>query len=211
MVSILLEIIGCTNQSDQISASPSFSKFRRNVLLIRLRKRCQGMRTDSRQNLGHHSPAEHVWISDEIALLKRDSLPEDLQPLLQAIEVDRCIAVQSRRYLGETRALLEHVEKHEVFRDFVRWVDLCSPDLPGQWELTGFNRDLDVVFEAFTPDRLTIGSDWSVCILSEDYASTMQVVIDIAQQFQPRVQSGMFGKNCARHIRFATVLSRSSQ
>ena len=169
------------------------------------------MRTDSRQNLGHYSPAERVWMSEAMALLRFGFLPEDLQLLLWAIDFDGCNAVQARRDLEQTRWLLEHVEKHEVFRDFVRWVDLCSPDLPGQWELTGFNRDLDVVFEAFTPDRLTIGSDWSVCILSEDYASTMQVVIDIAQQFQPRVRSGMFGKNCASHIRFATVLSRSSQ
>jgi L-fuconolactonase len=78
-------------------------------------------------------------------------------------------------------------------------------------ELTGVSRDLDVVFEAFTPGRLTIGSDWSVCILSGDDASTMQVVIDHVQQFQPRAQSGMYSEDCARPIGFTSALLRSSQ
>jgi L-fuconolactonase len=42
------------------------------------------------------------------------------------------------------------------------------------------------------------GSDWPVCLLSGDYVSTMQIVIDYVQQFSPAAQSGILGGNCAR-------------
>ena len=67
-----------------------------------------------------------------------------------------------------------------------------------QWKPSDFTRYLDSVVEAFTPDRLMAGSDWPVCLLSADYAATMQMVIDYAQQFSPAVQSGILGGNCAR-------------
>jgi len=67
-----------------------------------------------------------------------------------------------------------------------------------QWKPSEFTPYLDSVVEAFTPERLMIGSDWPVCLLSGYYASTMQVVIDYVQQFSPPVQSGVLGRNCAR-------------
>lgn len=43
-----------------------------------------------------------------------------------------------------------------------------------------------------------IGSDWPVCSLSGDYASTMRIVINYAQQFSARVRDGILGGNAAR-------------
>ena len=53
------------------------------------------MRIDSHQHFWHYSPIEHAWMSDEMGLLKRDFLPEDLAPLLKSIGLDGCIAVHS--------------------------------------------------------------------------------------------------------------------
>ena len=169
------------------------------------------MRTDSSQDLGHCSPAEHVWTSGEMALLKRDSLPEGLQPPLQSIDVKRCIAAPARRDLEETRRLRELAEKYDLIKGLVGWAGLCLAVLLEQWKVGGLGRHFNVVFEAFIPRRLTIGSTWPVCILSGDYASTMQFVIDHVQQLQPRAQSGIYGEGCARHIGFTSVLLRSSQ
>ena len=52
-----------------------------------------------------------------------------------------------------------------------------------QWQPEDFHRYLDIVIEAFGTDRVMIGSDWPVCTLSGDYASTMGIVIDYVQQF----------------------------
>jgi L-fuconolactonase len=90
------------------------------------------MRLDSHQHFWHYTPAEYLWISDRMAALKHDFLPEDLQPLLQSIHFDGCVAVQARQNLEETKWLLELAEKHEFIKGVVGWVDLCSDKLPGQ-------------------------------------------------------------------------------
>ncbi len=64
-----------------------------------------------------------------------------------------------------------------------------------QWRPDEFRRYLDIVFDAFGPDRLMIGSDWPVCMLSGDYASTMNIVIDY---LSPGDRDGVLGGNCAR-------------
>ena len=67
-----------------------------------------------------------------------------------------------------------------------------------QWRPEDFWPYLDVVFEAFGPDRLMIGSDWPVCTLSGDYGSTMRIVIDYLRRFSTEAQEGVLGGNCAR-------------
>lgn len=251
-------------------------------------------------------------MSDEMAQLKRDFLPEDIQPLLEGLGFDGCIAVQASQTLKETQWLLELAGKHAFIKGVVGWVDLFSPDLPEQlerfaadakfvgvrhivqdepdnefmlragfmngisrlkqfdltydllifpkhlraaaqlvrefpeqpfvldhiakpgiaegvispwrddlrelarsqnvfcklsgmvteakwneWKPADFSRYLDTVVEAFSPERLMIGSDWPVCMLSADYLSTMQVVIDYVEQFPPAAKSGILGGNCA--------------
>jgi L-fuconolactonase len=277
------------------------------------------MRIDSHQHFWHYSPIEHAWMSDEMGLLKRDFLPEDLAPLLKSIGLDGCIAVQARQTLEETRWLLELAEKHAFIKGVVGWVDLCSSDVQRQleifaahpkfvgvrhivqdesddefmlraeflkgiaqlrefdltydlllyprhlraaaqlvhefpeqpfvldhmgkpriaegllspwredlrelagsqnvfcklsgmvteakwnrWKPAEFTRYFDSVVEAFSPERLMVGSDWPVCLLSGDYRSTMQIVIDYIGQFSPGEQSGMLGGNCARFYEIGT-------
>jgi L-fuconolactonase len=66
------------------------------------------------------------------------------------------------------------------------------------WRLTDFRPYLDVVFDAFGPDRLMMGSDWPVCTLSASYAETLQIVADYAGQFSAKERAGFFGANCKR-------------
>jgi L-fuconolactonase len=81
-------------------------------------------------------------MSEEMAPLKRDYLPEDLQPLLKAAGFDGSIAVEARQNLEETRWLLEIAERHEFIKGVVGWLDLCSPDLPAQLERFGTHAKL---------------------------------------------------------------------
>jgi L-fuconolactonase len=67
-----------------------------------------------------------------------------------------------------------------------------------QWIRDDFRRYLDVVFEAFGADRLMIGSDWPVCTVSADYASTMGIVTSYIEQLSPQERDGILGGNCAR-------------
>ncbi len=89
-------------------------------------------RIDAHQHFWHYNPAQHAWMTDEMAAIRRDFLPADLEPLLRSLDFDGCIAVQARQNLEETRWLLELAGRYDFIRGVVGWVDLCSPELPSQ-------------------------------------------------------------------------------
>jgi L-fuconolactonase len=271
------------------------------------------MRLDAHQHFWQYNPAEHVWMTDAMAALKRDFLPPDLKPLLAPNGFDGSIAVQARQSLGETRWLLELAEQNEFIKGVVGWVDLCSVELPAQlkqfakrerlvgvrhvvhdepddefmlrgdfrhgiaqlaefgltydlllfprhlpvavklvrefpkqafvldhiakptiaeglldpwerdlrelarfenvtcklsgmvtearwndWRAADFRSYLDVALDAFGAGRLMIGSDWPVCTLSADYASTMGIVTKYVDDFSSGEREAVLGGNCAR-------------
>lgn len=274
------------------------------------------MKIDSHQHFWRYSPTEHVWMTAEMAAIRRDFLPGDLQPLLEKTGFDGCLAVQARQSLEETRWLLGLAAEHEFIRGVVGWVDLRSPDLPAQlaelavapklvgvrhvvhdepddefmlgdrfqgglarlsdyglaydlllfpkhlpvavklvsafpdqrfvldhiakpaiaaglvspwredlrelaryphvscklsgmvtearwrdWKRDDFTRYLDIVLEAFGPERVMIGSDWPVCTLAAGYAATMGLVVDYVAAHASGHAAGILGGNCARIYR----------
>ena len=270
------------------------------------------MRIDSHQHFWRYRPQTHGWISDEMAVLKRDFLPPDLEPLLAASGFDGCVAVQAAQSLEETRFLLDLADRHPFVRAVVGWADLASdrldrqleelahprlrgvrhiaqdePDerflarddvvrgvatvgrrgltydilvyarqLPAAIELVGRLPEqplvldhiakpeiragrldpwrehvralaafpgvacklsgvvteahwdrwtaadvrpyLEVVLEAFGPDRLMIGSDWPVCLLAADYPRTIDLVRDFASALSTDEQAAVMGGTAAR-------------
>lgn len=92
------------------------------------------MRIDAHQHFWRYRRETHGWISDAMAVLKRDFLPSELEPLLRAQGFDGCVAVQAAQTLEETRFLLELAERHPFVRAVVGYVDLVSPDLERQLE-----------------------------------------------------------------------------
>jgi L-fuconolactonase len=57
---------------------------------------------------------------------------------------------------------------------------------------------LDVVFEAFGPERLMWGSDWPVCLLAGSYERVFRVIDDYASALSAGQRAALFGGNCAR-------------
>ncbi len=68
----------------------------------------------------------------------------------------------------------------------------------GNWKPDDFTPYLDIVVDAFGTDRVMIGSDWPVCMLSGEYQSVMEIVIKYADQFPSGVRKDILGGNCAR-------------
>ncbi len=67
-----------------------------------------------------------------------------------------------------------------------------------QWKADDFTPYLDIVLDAFGPERIMLGSDWPVCTLSGNYQAVMQIVLDYIQQFSFGTQMNILGGNCAR-------------
>jgi L-fuconolactonase len=90
------------------------------------------VRIDSHQHFWHYDPAHQVWMTEQMAVLRRDYLPGELQPLLKAGGVDGTIAVQARQMVAETEWLLKLADEHDFIRGVVGWVDLRSAALREQ-------------------------------------------------------------------------------
>jgi L-fuconolactonase len=89
---------------------------------------------DAHQHFWHYHPVRHSWINDEMAGIRKDFLPEDLQPVLQENGVEGCIAVQADQTETETDFLLELSEKNNFIKGIVGWVDLRAPDIEERLE-----------------------------------------------------------------------------
>jgi L-fuconolactonase len=87
------------------------------------------MKIDSHQHFWRYDTARDAWITDSMAVLKRDFLPEHLAAELAANGIDASIAVQADQSENETMFLLDLAEKNGRVAGVVGWVDLLSPQL----------------------------------------------------------------------------------
>jgi L-fuconolactonase len=270
------------------------------------------MNIDSHQHFWRYDAIRDAWITDAMAVLQRDFLPEHLASQLTATGVDASIAVQADQSETETLFLLDLAEKNERIAGVVGWIDLRSPHVPERlkhfsrfpklrgfrhiaqaepddrflvredfvrgvaqlgafgftydilvytkqlpaaielvthfpeqrfvidhlakpeintgkiepwamhmrkiaqhtnvfckvsglvteadwthWKADGFRPYLDVVFDAFGPDRLMFGSDWPVCLLAGTYGQVKQLIEAYVKDFSPADKEKIFGRNAA--------------
>jgi L-fuconolactonase len=101
------------------------------------------MHIDAHQHFWQYNPAEYDWIDDSMAAIRRDFLPEDLEPELERNGFQGSIAVQVRQTLEETRWLLELANRSSKILGVVGWVDLRSPNVRSQ--LSEFTRNPKLV------------------------------------------------------------------
>jgi L-fuconolactonase len=270
------------------------------------------VKIDSHQHFWKYNATDYGWIDDRMKILKRDWLPDDLEPGLLKAGFAGSVAVQARQTPEETRWLLNMAEKNDFIKGVVGWVDLCSEDdlkrqldefckspklvgvrhvvhdepedgfmlrddflkgisilkeynltydlllfpkhlpvarivvsmfpeqkfvvdhiakplikdrLTDPWKedivmlsesknvwckLSGmvteadwlnhtpgdFRPYLDVVFNAFGPGRLMVGSDWPVCLVSREYREVINIVEDYISGMQNEVRQKILGLNC---------------
>jgi L-fuconolactonase len=269
------------------------------------------MRIDAHQHFWHHDPVRDAWITDEMSVLRRDFLPEELEALLDIHGMDGSVAVQADQSEEETRFLLELAEHNPSILGVVGWVDLLAPNLPerlehysrfghfrgvrhiaqaepddflaredvvrgigmlrdfdltydilvyprqlpaalslverlpdqpfvvdhlakppiaqgvtepwaarmremashpkvwckvsglvteadwARWDPEDFHPYLDVVFDAFGPQRLMFGSDWPVCLLAAEYAQVVGLMEAYSGQLSAPERDALFGGSAA--------------
>src|SRR5208283_2301917 len=87
------------------------------------------MRIDAHQHFWKFDPVRDAWITEEMGVLRRDFLPEDLAPELSANRMDASIAVQADQSEDETLFLLDLAEKHPQIAGVVGWVNFSAPNI----------------------------------------------------------------------------------
>jgi L-fuconolactonase len=66
------------------------------------------------------------------------------------------------------------------------------------WKPMDFAPYLDVVFDAFGPDRLMFGSDWPVCLLAASYAQVKRLIESYVDVHASQHKEKIFGANAIR-------------
>jgi len=86
------------------------------------------VRIDAHQHFWRYAAQDYPWMGAGMDALRRDRLPDDLLPLLDAAGIDACIAVQARADETENAFLLELAQRHPRIAAVVGWVDLFAGD-----------------------------------------------------------------------------------
>lgn len=84
---------------------------------------------DSHQHFWIYEIEKHAWIDDDMKVIRKDFLPDDLKTVYQENNVDGCVAVQADQTLAETDFLLDLAEKNDFVKGIVGWVDLRAANI----------------------------------------------------------------------------------
>ena len=87
------------------------------------------LKIDAHNHFWKFDAVRDSWITEEMTVIRRDFLPEDLQPLLQQHGLDGCIVVQSDQSEDENMFQLQNAATHAFIKGVVGWVDLQDPKL----------------------------------------------------------------------------------
>lgn len=87
------------------------------------------MTIDSHQHFWQYDAQRHDWISEEMKVIQRDFLPNDLAPILAKNKISGCVVVQADQTLAETDFLIDLANKNDFIKAVVGWVDLRADDV----------------------------------------------------------------------------------
>ena len=125
-------------------------------------------------------------------------------------------AIEFARALPRHRLVLDHMGKPRIAaRELEPWAGrvrelarcphvFCKVSgMVTEAEWKGWTPDdlrpyLDVVFEAFGPERLMVGSDWPVCTLAASFDQVMRLVRDYVKPLSEAEKVAVLGRTAAR-------------
>ena len=87
------------------------------------------LKIDSHQHFWQFDPVRDSWITDDMAVIRRNCLPRDLAPILQRHGFDGSVVVQSDQSEVENEFQLRNATNHAFIRGVVGWVDLRAENI----------------------------------------------------------------------------------
>ncbi len=85
------------------------------------------VKIDAHHHLWKYDVPQYPWISENMGLLRRDFLVQDLMDVMEESDIQGVVTVQARQTLAETRWLLDLARRHNFIRGVVGWVALTDP------------------------------------------------------------------------------------
>ncbi|MEY8191892.1 amidohydrolase [Peribacillus simplex] len=90
------------------------------------------MMIDAHQHFWRIDRGDYSWLTNDMGVLYRDYLPDDLSPLIHKNDISGTVLVQAAPTYEETIFLLSLYERHDWIYGVVGWLDLSAPSFPEQ-------------------------------------------------------------------------------
>jgi L-fuconolactonase len=84
---------------------------------------------DAHQHFWKFDPVRDSWITEEMDVIRRDFLPQDLMHILMHNHMEGCIAVQASQTEKENQFLIDLAATNPFIKGIVGWVDLQASDV----------------------------------------------------------------------------------
>jgi L-fuconolactonase len=84
---------------------------------------------DGHQHFWRYNAERHGWITDDMAAIRRDFLPKELEQIYRQSDIDGSIAVQADQTEAETEYLLAFSRMYDFIKGIVGWADLQAPNI----------------------------------------------------------------------------------
>ena len=68
---------------------------------------------DSHQHFWRYEKEKHSWIDDELSEIRKDFLPNKLEPIYKKNNVHGCVAVKADQNIKENDFILEQAKNHD--------------------------------------------------------------------------------------------------
>jgi len=90
------------------------------------------LRIDAHQHFWKFDPIRDGWIGPDMAVIQKDFMPADLEPILQSTGFDGCVLIQVDPSEDENDFQLDNANRHDFIKGVVGWVNLQHPQVEDQ-------------------------------------------------------------------------------
>jgi L-fuconolactonase len=131
------------------------------------------------------------------------SLPRQLRYVVQALEP-----------VPELTVVIDHLSKPDYRADPGEWATYITAlaarpqtycklsgivtELGEDWRIEDMRRHVDVVLDAFGPERTLFGSDWPVCLKVASHDQVVRVAEELTAHLSEEDRANVFGANAER-------------
>ncbi len=92
------------------------------------------MTIDAHQHFWKYRPQRDIWITEEMKIIRKDFLPENLRDLLHQNKIEGCVTVQVNQSEKETDFLIQCARNNSFIKGIVGWTDLQSTGVQARLE-----------------------------------------------------------------------------
>ncbi|MEM8736034.1 MAG: amidohydrolase family protein [Planctomycetota bacterium] len=149
------------------------------------------MRIDTHQHFWKINDTDYPWITEQLSVIRRDFLPDDLAPLLKTCNLDASIAVQARQSAEETSWLLSLADTNQAICGVVGWVPLAEKQgEPYLEQFADHPKLLGVrhVVQDEPDDQFILGTDFNEGVARLKQYDLVYDILIFAKHLQPTIE-----------------------